>query len=230
MSDRSAKLASPPAPDIIGMFARCNPKRSRAEVEAVGELVAAFGATAARLSPTAQRRLAERKARLGEVIQALVADDVKPADAVRLTPEAAKTGHGAGLGEMLAENEGRARVTGYATPMRAEEWAGPLAGPTELARDLGVARSTLHAWQKQGAVIGVQVGVRKHAFPIEQFVDGRPLAGLAPLVNAVGDTRTAWRWLREPNPGLDGETPLARLAGGEVEPVLALARSNFGGG
>jgi hypothetical protein len=69
--------------------------------------------------------------------------------------------------------------------------------------------------------------VRKHAFPIEQFIDGRPVAGLAPLVKTIGDTRTAWHWLREPNPGLSGTTPLSHLKAGAIEPVLEIARSNF---
>jgi hypothetical protein len=29
-------------------------------------------------------------------------------------------------------------------------------------------------------------------FPTEQFVDGRPVAGLGAIVEAIGDPRTAW--------------------------------------
>jgi hypothetical protein len=72
---------------------------------------------------------------------------------------------GAGLGKLLSAEEGRARITDYATPTKVEDWAGPLAGPTELERAFGIARSTLHTWQKQGAVVGLLVGTRKHAFP-----------------------------------------------------------------
>ena len=104
-----------------------------------------------------------------------------------------------------------------------------MAGPTELKRDFGVARSTLHTWQKQGVVIGLLVGVRKHAFPTEQFVDGRPVTGLSAIVEAIGDLRAAWLWLREPNPGLAGVTPLARLKAGATEKVVEMARSNFDG-
>ena len=128
---------------------------------------------------------------------------------------------------MLSVEEGKARIAAYATPTKIEDWAGPLAGPTELERDFGVARSTLHTWQKQGAIIGLLVGVRKHAFPTEQFVDGRPLTGLGAIVEAIGDQRTAWLWLREPNPGLAGVTPLARLKAGAVDKVVEVALSNF---
>jgi hypothetical protein len=54
-----------------------------------------------------------------------------------------------------------------------------VAGPTERENDFGAARSTLHAWQKQGAVVGLLVGVRKHAFPIEQTKVSRLLVVLA---------------------------------------------------
>ena len=146
-----------------------------------------------------------------------------------MTPKAtAETVQGTGLGEILSETEGRARLKAVATPVAGEAWAGQLAGPLELERKFGIARSTLHTWQQQGSIIAVLVGARKHAFPVEQFIDGRPVAGLAPLVETVGDTRTAWLWLREPNPGLSGATPLSRLKAGAIDPVLEIARSNFG--
>jgi Protein of unknown function (DUF2384) len=53
------------------------------------------------------------------------------------------------------------------------------------------------------------------------------MAGLAPLVETIGDIRTAWRWLREPNSGLSGATPLSCLKADAIEPVLEIARSNF---
>jgi hypothetical protein len=102
-----------------------------------------------------------------------------------------------------------------------------LGGADRTEREHGVARSTLHAWQKQGAVIGLLVGVRNHAFPVEQFIDGRPIAGLAPVLETIGDPRIAWLWLREPNPGLAGASPLARLESGAVDSVIEVARSNF---
>jgi hypothetical protein len=46
-------------------------------------------------------------------------------------------------------------------------------------------------------------------------------------VEAVGEPRTAWLWLREPNPGLGGAAPLARLKAGAADKVVEVARSNF---
>jgi hypothetical protein len=144
----------------------------------------------------------------------------------KTAPEASQ---GAGLGKMLLPAEGRARIAAYAEPTNVADWAGPMAGATALKRAFGVGRSTLHNWQKQGAVIGLLAGERKHAFPMEQFVDGRPLPSLASVVAAIGDPRSAWLWLREPNPGLAGVTPLARQKAGAAGKVVEVTWANFSG-
>jgi len=223
-----AKMVSPAAADLISMFAQRNPKSSPAALTEVGKLVAEFGATAANLSPTARKRLIARKERLKNLIVQIAAEpEAAPKPLTLVAKSGAEVSQGAGLGKVLSVEEGRARIAEYATPTKVEDWAGPLAGPTELERDFGVARSTLHTWQKQGVVIGLLVGVRKHAFPTEQFVDGRPVTGLAAIVEAIGDLRTAWLWLREPNPGLAGVSPLERLKAGAIDKVVEIARSNF---
>ena len=226
----ATKIASPAAADLIGMFAERNPNSSRGEISEVGKLVAEFSATAASLAPAARKRLIARKARFNELVAQIAAEPDAAQTPLKLIAEAAaEVSQGGGVGRVSSPEEGRARIAEYATPTRIEDWAGPLAGPTELERDFGVARSTLHTWQKQGAVIGLLVGVRKHAFPTEQFVDGRPVAGLGAIVEAIGDLRTAWLWLRESNPGLAGAAPLGRLKAGAADKVVELARSNFSG-
>jgi len=224
----AAKMASPAAADLIRMFAQRNPKSSHGDLTEVGKLVAEFGATAAKLSPAARKRLIARKEQFKKLIVQITAEPESATKPLKLVAKsAAEISHGAGLGKVLSPEEGLARIAEYSTPTKIEDWAGPLAGPTELERDFGVARSTLHTWQKQGMVIGLLVGVRKHAFPTEQFVDGRPVTGLGEIVGAIGDPRTAWLWLREPNPGLAGVTPLARLKAGATDKVVEMARSNF---
>jgi hypothetical protein len=224
----AAKIASPAAADLIGMFTKRNPKSSHSDLIEVGELVAEFSDAATKLSPAARKRLLAHKARFRELIVKIVAESEAVTKPLKLVAKsAAETSHGKGLGKVLSAEEGQARIAAYATPTKIEDWAGPLAGPTELERDFGVARSTLHTWQKQGAIIGLLVGVRKHAFPTEQFVDGRPLTGLGAIVEAIGDQRAAWLWLREPNPGLAGLTPLERLKAGAADKVVEVALSNF---
>ncbi|WP_436285933.1 antitoxin Xre/MbcA/ParS-like domain-containing protein [Rhizobium sp. LjRoot258] len=69
----------------------------------------------------------------------------------------------------------------------------------------GTKRSTLHDWQKRGAVIGLLRGERKHVFPIAQFVDGRPIEGMSEITKinsesargvAMADPKeTEYRWI-----------------------------------
>ena len=59
---------------------------------------------------------------------------------------AADDAAGEGLAESLAPGEGLSRLRAYATPMKIEDWAGAVAGPNEVARRVGVSRSTLHDW------------------------------------------------------------------------------------
>jgi hypothetical protein len=216
---------------MIGVFAKRNPRCSRAQLNTIGKLVAEVGAAAAGLPAGAQKRLAARSAELRKIMTEIA---TRPSASVSTEPPlqlvargSVEVSQGEGLGAVLTTEQGRERLAAYATDTKVEAWAGRLAGPTELERDFGTARSTLHAWQKQGDVIGLLVGVRKHAFPVEQFVDGRPVAGLGLILEVIGEPRTAWLWLREPNPGLTGATPLARLKTGSVNDVLEIARSNF---
>ncbi len=225
----TVKMVSPVLEDVIGMFAQRNPKFNKGALREVGKLVAEFGLTATKLSPSARKRLIAQKARLAKFIVEISAGSETVPQALKLAAKApAEVSQGKGLGKLLSADEGKARIANYATPTQVEDWAGPLAGTTELKRNFGVARSTLYNWQKQGAIIGLLVGVRKHAFPIEQFMDGRPVSGLGRVIEVIGEPRTAWLWLREPNPGLGGASPLARLKAGASDKVVEMARSNFG--
>ena len=231
-----AKISSPAATEMIGVFAKRNPQCSRAQLKAIGKLVAEVGAAAARLPAGAQKRLAARSAELRKVMTEIATRPNASVSSASVSTEQplklvargpAEVSQGEGLGAVLSGQQGRERLAAYATDTKIETWAGRVAGATELERDFGTARSTLHAWQKQGDVIGLLVGVRKHAFPVEQFVDGRPVAGLGLILEVIGEPRTAWLWLREPNPELGGVTPLARLKAGTINDVLEVARSNF---
>lgn len=132
---------------------------------------------------------------------------------------------GAAPGETIDRRDGVKRLAASAHPLRLEDWAGPLAGAGELATRLGIARSTLQDWRRGGAVVGLLKGTRKHLFPLAQFVDGRPVAGLAEVLAIVGDPRTAWLWLVEPY--ARGGSPLEDLKRGRAESVVDAARDDF---
>lgn len=134
---------------------------------------------------------------------------------------------GTGLGELLSVEEGRARLDRYATAKPMEDWAGPVAGAGEIETRLGIKRTTLNSWYKQGAVVGLLRGQRKLAYPLEQFIDARPLEGLGEVLRLAPDARSAWLWMRQPHAAFDGQTPLALLAKRDADQVHKAAQRDF---
>jgi hypothetical protein len=210
-----------------------NAHRSVAPRSAIASRAAAIlGAAVAELSITQQRRLIKHKAALPNLVAMVLAQldqSAKPAGRIILSPRGpVEVSQSERLDELLTLAEGRRRLYEYATPMALEDWAGATAGPVEIERSLGIPRSTLHAWQGKGLVIGLLNGVRRNVFPLDQFVDGKPVAGIADVLAVVGEPRTTWRWLKEPHPLLNGAAPLALLKRGRLDEVLRAARTNFG--
>ncbi|KQU87554.1 hypothetical protein ASD12_08580 [Mesorhizobium sp. Root102] len=109
--------------------------------------------------------------------------------------------------------------------MLIEDWAGRVAGSTYLEENLRIARSTLHRWQRRGEVIALRKGGRKHVFPLAQFVDGRPVAGIRDVLSLVSNPRLAWLWLTRPSAQLDGRVPIDLLRQDEVVEVVEAARA-----
>src|SRR3954454_2841570 len=103
-------------------------------------------------------------------------------------------------------------------------WAGQVSGPTQLEREYGIARSTLHRWQRLNQVIAFRTGGRKYVFPVAQFIDGRPVGGITEVLGAFGDSRAAWQWLVSPCPSLDDHVPLRLLRIEQVDQVIDEAR------
>ena len=134
---------------------------------------------------------------------------------------------GAGLGELVSLDEGKARLDRYAVAKPIEEWAGPVAGAGEIETRLGIKRTTLNTWYRQNAVVGLLRGQRKLAYPLDQFIDARPLEGLRDVLPLAPDARSAWLWMRQPHGSLDGQTPLAWLREGKRDQVVEAARRDF---
>ncbi|MER9306884.1 MbcA/ParS/Xre antitoxin family protein [Mesorhizobium sp. M0293] len=108
--------------------------------------------------------------------------------------------------------------------MLIEDWAGRVAGSTYLEENLRIARSTLHRWQRRGEVIALRKGGRKHVFPLAQFVDGRPVAGIPGVLSQISNPRLAWLWLTRPSAQLDGRVPIDLLRHDQVDEVVEAAR------
>ncbi|RWO44535.1 MAG: DUF2384 domain-containing protein [Mesorhizobium sp.] len=108
--------------------------------------------------------------------------------------------------------------------MLIEDWAGRVAGSTYLEENLRIARSTLHRWQRRGEVIALRKGGRRHVFPLAQFVDGRPVAGIRDVLSLISNPRLAWLWLTRPSAQLDGRVPIDLLRQDQVDEVIEAAR------
>lgn len=217
---------------FLDVLTRRNPKLSRSALKTTDKAVTALVAAAGRLSPEQQQRIVAREKDLASAVEkaVLVLASQKPAsDLIVLdVPAPVVESQGEGFGELLSEKEGRGRIEAYATPMKIEEWAGPVAGPSEIERRYGTRRSTLHDWQKRGAIIGLLKGERKHVFPLAQLMDGRPIEGMSQITRIIENSRTAWLWLTRPHPETGRQPPLDRLKQGRIDEVVAAAQRDFG--
>ncbi len=148
-------------------------------------------------------------------------DQLNSEDHVEPAVDARPIAHSAATTESVSHSKATAM------PIRLINWAGDVAGSTKLEREYGIPRTTLHGWQKQSRVVALLTGARKHVFPLAQFIDGRPVEGLAEIVTATGSPRTAWAWLVEPHLSLGARAPLDRLKAGEVSAVAGLAKRDF---
>jgi hypothetical protein len=228
--EKRINVSSAAVADILDVLARHNPGIPKAALKGKSKVVAAVTAAAVRLSDEQQRRILARGKVLAETMESVVADlaGENPGDLVRIeTDKPVEVGKGGGLGDLLDEAEGRRRLAAIAMPTRLEDWAGPVAGPGEIERQFGTKRSTLHEWQKRGAVVGLLKGERKHVFPLAQFIDGRPVEGISEVMRRIGNPRVAWQWLIQPKPSIGG-TPLDRLKKGYKSQVVEAAERDFG--
>lgn len=110
----------------------------------------------------------------------------------------------------------------------ADDWAGPVAGPTDLERHFGIPRSTLYRWQKRKEIVYLNTrSSKKPVFPLKQFRDGRPTKGIAELVGLFADEGEAWRWLVATPTNSDAVSYIDTLLYGDVEAVLTAARAHL---
>ncbi|TRA95325.1 MULTISPECIES: hypothetical protein [Rhizobium/Agrobacterium group] len=216
--------------DVVEVLARHNPRLSKTALAATGRVVAAVTAATARLAADQQRRIVADELELAQAVEVAVAGLVSDTGA-RLKPLAVgkpiEVSQGAGLPAPIDLNEGRRRLAAFAEPMRLEDWAGPVAGPAEIEKTFGTKRSTLHDWQRRGAVIGLLKGERKHVFPLAQFVDGRPVEGMGQVTRIIANPRVAWQWLIRRKAEM-GATPLDLMKSDRLDEVLAAAERDFG--
>ena len=133
---------------------------------------------------------------------------------------------GTGLGELSSLEEGRDRLAKYVQSRPLESWAGPIAGASDIEKRLQIARSTLYGWHRRGAVIRL-LRDSAHVYPLDQFVNARPIQGVADVAKIAPDERAAWLWLRQPHGRLDMRPPLDLLKAGRRAEVIQAAERDF---
>jgi hypothetical protein len=99
-----------------------------------------------------------------------------------------------------------------------------------LAKLLGISRQAVDKRRRNNTLLAVQAGGRGYRYPVWQVVDGRALAGLEDVLEALADHdpwMTLQFFLRE-NLRLDNQRPLDVLreeSDDSLEDVLAAART-----
>ena len=215
------------ASEVIDALARHEPGFAKTAAANTAQIVAAVAAAVIGLPASQQKRLKSRTGDLTDMISAWVRDGKTDERITIAGPTESEPRKGTGFGELIDLEEGRRRLADYATDVPLEEWAGPTAGSSTLMQDMGIARSTLHDWQRRGEVVALLKGARKHVFPLAQFVDGRPAQGIRDVLQIVDRPRRAWFWLVKPSPLLGNKRPIDLLKQDRGPEVVAAARMVF---
>lgn len=215
---------------IRSALAQHNPDAPRNAIAEVAKMIVAFSRAVAKLSAVERQSIPLAEHRLRQILldAGRLAADSAPEQIPYEKSGPIEHSTGEGLGDRISLDDGMARLADYAPRRPIESWAGPVAGAGEIEAELGIPRSTLNEWHRRGSVVGLLRGERKRVYPLEQFVDARPLKGIAAIVRMAPDARAAWLWLRQPHGSLDMQIPLHELGKGRIEQVVAAAERDFG--
>lgn len=186
-------------------------------------------ATIAALPPSRRQAIAVARGHLPELVLEFVLSLIG-GDTRDLQPLFTQKGGDGAAFASAADERPRARLREQKTasaafsPVLLEDWAGHVAGQTFLEKHFAIPRSTLHWWQRNNHVVALRKGGRRHVFPLAQFIDGRPAAGIREVLSHVSDPRLAWGWLIRPLPGLGNRAPIDLLKQNRVAEVVLAAR------
>ena len=102
-------------------------------------------------------------------------------------------------------------------------------GVSEAAKRLEVSRTTIYDWANRKTIVAWKSTKRGLSIPAAQILGaGKVVAGLADVVEAVGDPELAWTFLSQDWPFEDRvATPLTLLQAGRIDDVLGAA-AGFG--
>ena len=131
---------------------------------------------------------------------------------------------GEGLGEVTSAEAGRTALDAITVDDDTTDWArSDLLGAVDAAGLLGVARSTLDNWRKEGRVLAFAKGVRNFVYPVEQFEGSKPVDGLREVRARFPSDESAWEWLVTSNRLTGNAPPLEWLRTGHQNEVSRAA-------
>jgi excisionase family DNA binding protein len=102
-------------------------------------------------------------------------------------------------------------------------------GVSEAAKRLEVSRTTVYDWVDRKTLVAWRSTKRGLSIPAAQILGaGKVVAGLADVVDAIGDPELAWAFLSQEWPFDDtAAAPLTLLKAGRIDDVLGAA-AGFG--
>ena len=112
-------------------------------------IAGAAAAAVVNLPVEARQELTKHQAELMRGVRRLVETFGDASDRGKfkpIVPETVEPSKGEGLGPVVSTEEGKRLLREFAVARKIEDWAGPAAGASELGRDYGIPRSTLHRW------------------------------------------------------------------------------------
>lgn len=134
---------------------------------------------------------------------------------------------GEGLGMIVSQAISERRIEKAIIRVPVSDWAGHVLDAAALEAELALPAGEVARWVADNAVIALSGEGCELLYPLEQFTNGQPAAGLRSITEIVGKPNVAWLWLRTPRPATDEPAPIALLKAGAINRVLDLAKRDF---
>ena len=132
---------------------------------------------------------------------------------------------GGGIGPIVSREEGGCLLDAITVDGESADWAeSPLITAEQVVALLHISSGELSLWLEEKKVIAFKMEAGGDIFPVRQFDEGRPVAGLDLVAALFSSAEEAWEWLLAPNRITDGATPLEWLRCGDVAVVVGAAQ------
>lgn len=134
---------------------------------------------------------------------------------------------GEDLGPALSPTEAAKQLHSISQSVPVDQWAGRTLTAAGLQEMAAIRGSDLAEWQHKGLIVGFPDEHGTNRYPVEQFVQNEPAPGLNEIVEAIGDPRVAWLWLRQPHVLLDRRPPIDILKTNGIQQLRSLVARDF---